>query len=1028
MTGNIVGEPIDEFVAKQIDTRQKIYGGGYNNIRTPQQLVFFNSRTSFVKLLSSVDIKEDFKPNSEELKEIIKTHSGPKLAQNFILFNGVSSLPTTTPTTISNNLLNNYQNYAYGLGGYEQGLRPMPGIISINVKNETRGSLKTATINLKAWNRVQFEIIDVLYLRLGYTLLLEWGNNIYFTDPTTSNQFTSNPLSLETDFLKPIGDKVNYETILKKIQDNRQNSYSNYDALVGRIVNFTWEANIDGSYDIIIILRSIGDVIESIKANSLITDAVKLSLPASSQTSSQTSTNIFQPPNANAASDNTAVVIVNAEVSKELANKNKLFVTNISPLELVISTEIGNELNKAFFNIMGVKSSNITLKKDVLGKVIAYNADWDKSTTENTYISQKYNTPSSSDPSTSVSSMECYIRLGSLLYFIQEKVIFKYKSADTKSALKFDLNINTNLIYDPRDTISFDPTVCLIKRAFSSNKVKIKYIYGPLCNDFESSYKNTAHVLNIYVNFNCIASYLDPVNNSTDGRVLLIDFLNSILTNISRALGGINNLYAYIEEETNTVKILDQTPLYNKKEILTKLNKTSSLIPPIILLGYTSTKDEPNIVKTNFVKNFSIKTSITPQLASMLTIGAQARSLVIGEEATALSTLNNGLIDRVKYEVINADEKDNASTNISQKYPNISTAFYTQRNSLAYLQQNKAYTSDIPTFTYNDVTKYTQIQIDFINYNQSKNAITSKTSSGQIGYIPVSLNLELDGISGLKIYNGLNVETRFLPSQYPDTMDFIIINLSHDVINNVWTTKLETIMVPKDPNSTDEEENNTNVEISSGGGTVSSDTFNTLNEFYDIILKGESADYNSYNWYKNGSPNTGLTGLVSVIKQTNNSNNLMPELSKRYISDLTIEDIKNFMNVDFAKTPSTGRNTAGQTKNQLYAIGRYQLTPVTFYDLIKQKNTLDKDKFNPTLQDELGKVLLKSRSSIRSYLSNGSSLDNAVEGLSQIFSSVSKNADNKSYYSDEKATVSFDTAKNALEKLYRSIKEKKITL
>jgi hypothetical protein len=41
----------------------------------------------------------------------------------------------------------------------------MPGILSANIKTETRGSLKTATVNIKAWNRTQFDIIDVLYLR-----------------------------------------------------------------------------------------------------------------------------------------------------------------------------------------------------------------------------------------------------------------------------------------------------------------------------------------------------------------------------------------------------------------------------------------------------------------------------------------------------------------------------------------------------------------------------------------------------------------------------------------------------------------------------------------------------------------------------------------------------------------------------------------------------------------------------------------------------------------------------------------------
>ena len=406
----------------------------------------------------------------------------------------------------------------------------------------------------------------------------------------------------------------------------------------------------------------------------------------------------------------------------------------------------------------------------------------------------------------------------------------------------------------------------------------------------------------------------------------------------------------------------------------------------------------------------------------MLTIGAQARSLIVGEEATALSTLNNGLVDRVKYEVINADGSDNANKNLNARYPNVSTAFFTQRNSLAYIKQNGKYTIEIPTFIFDDASKYTQLQIDFVSYNQSLDAIKSQTPSGQIGYIPVSLNLELDGISGLKIYNGLNVETRFLPSQYPETMDFIIINLSHDVINNIWTTKLETIMVPKDTTATSEETVEY-IDVSSGGGAV--DTFGNIKEFFDIILKGESADYNSYNWFRAGSPNTGLDGLVSVVQQTDKSSNLMPELQKQFITTLTIGNIKKFMNTNFKKSPKTGRNTEGQkSKNQLYAVGRYQITPVTLNNF---KN-LDNQKFNATQQDELGRAILKSKPSITNYLSKGENIDNAVIGLSQIWSSIATNLEGNSYYNNERVTVSFNDAKNALEKLYRSIKANKITL
>ena len=49
-----------------------------------------------------------------------------------------------------------------GLGGTQFGLNPMPGITSFRIRTENRGSLKTATINIRANNREQFDIIDIL--------------------------------------------------------------------------------------------------------------------------------------------------------------------------------------------------------------------------------------------------------------------------------------------------------------------------------------------------------------------------------------------------------------------------------------------------------------------------------------------------------------------------------------------------------------------------------------------------------------------------------------------------------------------------------------------------------------------------------------------------------------------------------------------------------------------------------------------------------------------------------------------------
>ena len=121
------------------------------------------------------------------------------------------------------------------MGGTEYGLRPMPGIKSASIKTETRGSIRTATIQIQANNRQQFDIIDLLYMRLGFTMLLEWGNSSYYDNDGT--YITSNPYSLSDEFL--LG-KISYEKAPELINNKRLASCGNYDAMIGKVVNFSW--------------------------------------------------------------------------------------------------------------------------------------------------------------------------------------------------------------------------------------------------------------------------------------------------------------------------------------------------------------------------------------------------------------------------------------------------------------------------------------------------------------------------------------------------------------------------------------------------------------------------------------------------------------------------------------------------------------------------------------------------------------------------------------------------------------------
>ena len=223
---NIVGEGLPTSIGNQIRTRQKIYG---SINRTTEEILYLNSRTAFVKAVSSVDIV-NYDTGSittrPELASIVESYGGDLLARNFILFNGTSGGNNTRRAGIVNELLtepNRYVNdFAYGVGGLEFGIRPMPGIISMQTTSQgTYGSIESTTLNIKAWNRIQFEIIDLLYLRLGYSVLVEWGNTSYFDNDGVyipENQYT-----LEPEFLA--GD-LNPNSIYSRIEQQ-----SNYNLL-----------------------------------------------------------------------------------------------------------------------------------------------------------------------------------------------------------------------------------------------------------------------------------------------------------------------------------------------------------------------------------------------------------------------------------------------------------------------------------------------------------------------------------------------------------------------------------------------------------------------------------------------------------------------------------------------------------------------------------------------------------------------------------------------------------------------------
>jgi hypothetical protein len=260
---NIIGEPLESYVIDQILARQTLHGsGGREGNRNDTQVNLLNSNTSWIKLASGTSI------SSNRLKDagIDTSFNGMGLAKTYVLNAGISKLGTSeygyAQLQQRQGFLpqDSHSSYSYGSYGYS----PMPGIISADIKTLNRGSIKKANVKLLANNRQQFDIIDLLYLRLGYTVLLEWGNSMFTPDGVTKD-IIRNTLIEDKFFSK--GSKGSYLDMLDPIEKRRAKYDGNYDGLLGKISNFSWTFKEDGSYEIDLTIISLGDVIESIKTN-----------------------------------------------------------------------------------------------------------------------------------------------------------------------------------------------------------------------------------------------------------------------------------------------------------------------------------------------------------------------------------------------------------------------------------------------------------------------------------------------------------------------------------------------------------------------------------------------------------------------------------------------------------------------------------------------------------------------------------------------------------------------------------------
>jgi hypothetical protein len=382
-----------------------------------------------------------------------------------------------------------------------------------------------------------------------------------------------------------------------------------------------------------------------------------------------------------------------------------------------------------------------------------------------------------------------YMRFGHLLNFLDNYVI--PKSGKSNKIVKIAYGISK--MYRHPCQYSADPRVCLVavpsKEPINSKLILVRDTTGDFEEEVQWKIPNqgwVANSMNIYVSHPQILKSLEA-NLDDKGNLSIFNFLKDICTALNVALGGLNNLEPVIDESDNTLHIIDASYHTQPKGHGYEFE----------LYGYNKlNKINPNVISSNFVRSFNLKTEITPEFATMASIGATAAGYVKGTENTMFSRWNmsQGLTDRFQ------EEYHAPTSNTAQEARNDVLDLYKSRIWLGMLKAFGYTTGAGGKIQLDDnvINSNLSMITEFFKYVQSELKERKKDyASTQSGFIPISLGITMDGISGMKIYNSINVSTRFLPDKYPENLVFIIKGVNHKLSNSDWETTIETVVVSK---------------------------------------------------------------------------------------------------------------------------------------------------------------------------------------------------------------------------------------
>lgn len=815
---SIIGDSHKDYVKSQIKARQEILG---KPLKSSEDIAWSNGKTSWVRLASSVDISDSQVPfyNFDEEKYDSKSNNGAEFRQEYLDLNGyegntlskqlvlqggalkVDSSKRFGVTNSTSNLPDSEFNYGYG--GNDFGLKAIPGISDFSVKTNNKGSLRFATINITANNKRQFEYLETVYLRLGYTVLIEWGNSSYPYNNEGNIEYRQNRANLSQEFLNNslTGQKAT-TYFYTEIERLRKETQGNYDGFLGKINNFSWSFTKGGTYEITLEVITIGSVVESLKLDvtysDLILDKNGNPLPSEQQKNSLLTSlqaiSVPPPEETTVTESGKPVLEVNLDVFARIGS----FFDNLSlddPKKRIEYPAITKDIN--------------TGKVDICRATFGKNSD-----------------------------LYTFIRFGKILDILNKHFLLQ-DSEENPVMIELDTS-EDQYCFSNKLAISSDPDKVIIRQRIEDPEIGEFEIFDKYeearIEPFHTTYEEVpvGSIMNLYFSLSYLESVIESLSETSDTSLTLsiYDFVKKLLDKASSSLGGLNKFNVRIvDKEFENGEVKEVLEFYDEvcPFEIEKLRNVKENDPVFTIYGFNGNEG-------GFATDYNFNTKLSKETSTMVAVGAQANGEAVGEDATLFSKWSLGLIDRILPQKLDMNSFIRGTDKATKSYFKLVRAY---KNYLLLFRGTSLYKTatvieeganielatpgltgvggnveirdlTIEYFGYGfskcnlsavknekSIGGFNSIQKQFFRKFYALEAQSKNSSTPFIGFLPASLSLTIDGLSGIRIFDKLKVDSRFLPPNYGNTLDFIITGLDHKIVNNKWETSVDTLSIPK---------------------------------------------------------------------------------------------------------------------------------------------------------------------------------------------------------------------------------------